>query len=244
MKRYFVELSYNGSNYCGWQRQINALGVEQVVEESLSKIIGCQIDVVGCGRTDTGVHAKFCVAHFDVENHEVEEKKIDKIFIYHLNAILPKDIAVLRIYRSDKHARFDAKKREYKYFLSAQKEVFNQNVWQLRGELNFDQMQLAANILLEFDDFTSFAKVGSDNKTNICKIFKAQFEVSGKEAIFTIEADRFLRGMVRGIIGTLVEVGRGKISVERFREIIMAKDRGCASSQAPSQGLFLTKVEY
>lgn len=242
MKRFFIELSYNGTNYCGWQRQNNAPSVEQTLEEGLGKIIGREVDVVGCGRTDTGVHASFYIAHFDIEGEF--DNEMDDRFVYHLNAILPKDIAVIRIYETNLHARFDAKKREYKYYICRKKDVFNKLVWHVGSDLDYGAMIQASEKLYLYDDFTSFAKVGSDNKTNICKIFDARWENENGNAVFTISADRFLRGMVRGLVGTLVDVGRGKLSVEQFEDVLKAKDRKKASSQAPAQALFLTNVEY
>lgn len=241
MKRFFIELSYNGTNYCGWQIQNNAPTVELVIEQSLTKICGQPIDVVGCGRTDAGVHAMFYIAHFEIDT----PKEFDDKFIYHLNSILPKDVAVKRIYPSEKHARFDAKNREYKYYICRQKPIFNDNVWHINSDLNYQMMDEASQVLMKYEDFTSFAKVGSDNKTNLCKINHASWRVDvNGDAVFTIAADRFLRGMVRGIVGTLVDVGRGKISVDQFGVIIEAKNRAEASSQAPAKGLFLSDAQY
>lgn len=242
MKRFFIELSYNGSKYCGWQRQINAPSVEQSLEEGLTKILRSDVDVVGCGRTDTGVHASFYVAHFDMQD---DHKDFNDDFIYHLNAILPKDIAVKKIYQTNLHARFDAKVRQYKYYICRHKDVFNPHVWYIGSDLDYEAMRVASEALLRYDDFTSFAKIGSDNKTNICRVYSISWQVDEfGQAVFTISADRFLRGMVRGIVGTLVDVGRRKITIEQFDEILQAKNRNKASSQAPPNGLFLTDVKY
>lgn len=243
MKRFFIELSYNGRQYCGWQRQINAPSVEQSLEEGLTKILRNNVNVVGCGRTDTGVHASFYVAHFDLQDSV--DIDFNDYFIYHLNAILPKDIAVQRIYQTELHARFDAKVRQYKYYICRHKDVFNPHVWYIGSDLDYDAMKVASEALLRYDDFTSFAKVGSDNKTNICRVNNVSWQVDDTgQAVFTISADRFLRGMVRGIVGTLVDVGRGKITVEQFEVILQAKNRSKASSQAPPNGLFLTDIRY
>lgn len=242
--RYFLELSYKGTNYCGWQRQPNAMSIQEKIETALSTILREQISIVGCGRTDAGVHASFYVAHFDYEG----EKVLSEDFVYHLNCILPKDICIRKIQQSpdQKHARFDAKSREYTYYLLCEKNPFNNElVWQYRGG-NLDKalMNVAASYLLNFNDFETFSKVGSDNKTNICKVSFAQWKEQDNMLIFTIRSDRFLRNMVRSIVGTLVDVGRGKISHEEFKKILESKDRNKASSSAAAQGLYLSAVEY
>lgn len=243
MARYFIELSYNGTNYNGWQKQPNAPSVEQALEEGLAKMLNGPVDIVGAGRTDTGVHAAFAVAHFDTDAAHVT----DADFRYHLNCVLPRDIAVKKIYGvpDDKHARFDARRREYKYYITTVKDPFRvQTAWQITKPLNVDAMRTAAVVLMRYSDFTSFAKLHSDNKTNDCTIFGANWSEEGTQLIFTIAADRFLRGMVRAIVGTLVDVGHGKLTPAQFCELIEKKDRSAAGAQAPAHGLFLTDIHY
>lgn len=241
--RYFIELSYKGTAYNGWQIQNNAPSVQGELRKALSAILRTPITITGAGRTDTGVHALFYVAHFDFES------AIDNAdsLVYHLNALLPKDIAVKRIYRvaDDAHARFDAVQREYKYFMRRDKDPFSRETsWQYYVALDIDRMNEAAAHLLAFDDFTSFAKLNSGNKTNICRVDYARWEATGEGMVFTIRADRFLRNMVRSIVGTLVDVGRGKLTPDRFRALIAAKDLSLSGSSAPAQGLFLSKILY
>ncbi len=239
--RYFIELSYKGTDFHGWQRQPNATSVQQSIEEALSKLLRQGVDITGCGRTDTGVHSGEYFAHFECTTpHTIDQK-----FIYHLNSILPHSIAIHRIFECDKHARFDATEREYKYTISRTKNPFTvDTAWYLSTELDETSMQAAADKLLEYSDFSSFEKLHSDNKTSLCKITTAQWHFTPQCYVFTIAADRFLRGMVRAIVGTLVEVGRGKITPDEFAQIIEAQDRGKASSAAPAQGLSLTKITY
>ncbi len=242
--RYFIELAYKGTAYNGWQRQPNAPSVQQTLEEALSRRLGRATEVVGAGRTDTGVHAAFYIAHFDT----VREIADTADFCYHLNSMLPGDIAISRIYRVayDAHARFDATEREYHYHILLGKEPFRrETTWQYFGTLDVEAMNRAAEYLLAERDFTSFAKLNSNNHTNICRVTRAEWEwVSGRELRFTIRADRFLRNMVRAIVGTLVDVGRGKITAERFGEIVRARDLRLSSSSAPAAGLFLADVCY
>ncbi|MFI3295993.1 MAG: tRNA pseudouridine(38-40) synthase TruA [Rikenellaceae bacterium] len=241
MKRYFIELAYNGQTFNGWQRQPNAPSVQQTIEEALSKLLREEISIVGCGRTDTGVHASFYIAHF--ESEKVFAPGDD--FIYHLNCILPREIAIYKIYETTKHARFDARMREYKYFIERRKTPFNiDGAWQLSRELNVDAMQTAARSLMLHSDFTSFAKLHSDNKSNICAVTQALWREEGSQLIFIIRSDRFVRGMVRGIVGTLVDVGLGKMSAKEFDNLIKAENRALASAQAPAQGLYLSDIHY
>lgn len=245
MSRFFIELSYNGTAYNGWQRQPNTPSVQQTLEESLSTILGQKHEIMGAGRTDTGVHAAFAVAHFDSQVDP--QKVIDPQTVYHLNCLLPRDIAIKKIYEVDpaKHARFDARRREYKYYITQVKDPFRLNAaWQMTLPLDLDAMQTASVSLMRYEDFTSFSKLHSDNKTNLCVIYSASWEQLGDQLIFTISADRFLRGMVRGIVGTLVDVGRGKMSVAQFCDIIQSRDRALAGAQAPAHGLFLTNILY
>ena len=241
--RYFVELQYDGSAYCGWQRQPDAETVQGVIEQRLSMLRRVPTEIVGAGRTDTGVNASFYVAHFD------SDEAVDCAQLaYKLNKVLPDDIAILRIYEveGDKHARFDAKQREYTYFLTPHKSPFRRfSAWYFAVELDVERMNQAATALLRYDDFTSFAKLNSNNKTNICHISHAQWVVESDGVLrFTIRADRFLRNMVRAIVGTLVDVGRGRYTVEQFEDIIRSKDLSRSSAGAPACGLFLSDVRY
>ena len=244
--RYFIYLSYDGAAYCGWQRQPDAPSVQQALEKALSTLLREDILTVGAGRTDTGVNASYYVAHFDCE-HTIED--CEKL-CYKLNLILPQDIAVssVRQVKNDVHARFDAQQREYTYIISQHKNPFRRfSAWQYYVALDFDKMNEAAAKLLEYDDFTSFAKLNSNNKTNICHINRAEWLRDEKDEsviIFKIRADRFLRYMIRAIVGTLVDVGRGRYSVEEFEQIIRSRDLSRSSAGAPAQGLFLSDVVY
>ena len=244
--RYFIYLSYDGAAYCGWQRQPDAPSVQQTLEKALSTLLREDIVTVGAGRTDTGVNASYYVAHFDCEQPIDDCKRL----AYKLNLILPQDIAVSRVrrVRDDAHARFDAQEREYTYIISQHKNPFRRySAWQYYVELDFEKMNKAAAKLLEYDDFTSFAKLNSNNKTNICHISQAEWrrEENDKSVmIFTIRADRFLRNMIRAIVGTLVDVGRGRYSVEDFEQIICSRDLSRSSAGAPAQGLFLSDIVY
>ncbi len=243
--RYFLECSYLGTAYNGWQRQPNAPSVQQTLEEALGTLLGEPCEAVGAGRTDTGVHAAFAVAHFDTGADA--KKTTSEAFLYHLNSLLPKDIAVRKIYSvaDEKHARFDARRREYKYYITTVKDPFCvHTAWLFTQPLNLDAMQTAAVSLMRYEDFTSFSKLHSDNKTNRCTIYGANWRAEGNRLVFTIAADRFLRGMVRGIVGTLVDVGRGKLTPAQFCGIIEKQQRSEASAQAPAHGLFLNDIQY
>ena len=243
MHRYFLQLSYKGTRYFGWQRQPNAISVQEVIEKTLSTVLREEIAVVGAGRTDTGVHASFYVLHFDVLNEIIEPEKL----LYHLNRFLPDDIAIQKIKKvnSDFHARFSAVSRTYKYYISMVKDPFTTDTsYQFTVPLDIEKMNEAAKMLFEYTDFTSFAKLHTDVKTNNCKIFKAEWETENNQLVFTIKADRFLRNMVRAIVGTLLEVGKGKITVDDFRKIIEMKNRGAAGTSAPPHGLFLVDIGY
>lgn len=240
--RYFIEFSYNGQQYFGYQIQPKDISVQEELEKALSTILREEIKTTGAGRTDTGVHAKKMFAHFDTEQ-ELSEK-----LSHQLNSFLPPDISVKSIFRvqDDYHARFDATFRTYEYYISLEKNPFTQNsAWQhWKRPLDIKKMNDACKILFEYDDFESFAKIGGDNKTNLCKIYKAEWEQSGTELKFTISANRFLRNMVRAIVGTMVEIGTGKIQPEDLRNIIEAKNRNSAGTSAPAHGLFLVDVGY
>ncbi|MDR1524719.1 MAG: tRNA pseudouridine(38-40) synthase TruA [Tannerella sp.] len=244
MSRYFIYLAYKGARYCGWQRQPNGLSVQQCLEEVLSTVLRQTVSVVGAGRTDAGVHARMMVAHFDTVEAVADLFRLtDK-----LNRMLPKDITVYKIVavRETAHARFDALSRTYKYFIADRKNPFDYE-WICRMSLrdvHFERMNEACKVLFDYSDFTSFSKLHTDVKTNNCRILEAGWEQDGDMWVFTIRADRFLRNMVRAVTGTLLEVGRGKITVQDFRNIIEAKDRCKAGTSAPAEGLALVNIEY
>lgn len=242
-QRFFLQCCYKGTNYHGWQIQPNAISVQEVFEDALTKILRDKIAVVGAGRTDTGVHASFFVLHFDASSSDIDTSKL----VYKLNSFLPIDIAVQRIWKvnEEAHARFCALSRTYKYFISTEKNPFNTEItYKYLKPLNLDKMNEAANVLFDYEDFTSFSRLHTDVRTNNCKIFQAKWTKENNQFVFTIKADRFLRNMVRAIVGTLLEVGRGKRSVDEFKKIIGSKDRGAAGASAPAQGLFLVDIEY
>ncbi|KQT16480.1 pseudouridine synthase [Chryseobacterium sp. Leaf404] len=240
--RYFIEFSYNGKNYFGYQIQPNAVSVQEELEKALSTILREEIKTTGAGRTDTGVHAKKIFAHFNTEH------VLDSHFTRKLNSFLPADISVKRIFevRDDFHARFDATFRTYEYYISQEKNPFTQDsAWQLwKRNLDINKMNEACKILFEYEDFTSFSKLHTDNKTNNCTIYRAEWEQHGSELKFTVSANRFLRNMVRAIVGTLVEVGASKIKPDDVRKIIEDKDRSSAGTSAPAHGLYLVDVGY
>lgn len=241
--RYFIYLAYNGKNFCGWQSQPNGVSVQSTLEGALLTILRSTVAVTGAGRTDAGVHAKQMVAHFDREEPIAHLPLLtDK-----LNRLLPKEIAIDKIVpvRPDAHARFDAVARTYKYYVTGRKDPFNfEGVCKIHGSYDFEAMNRAAAVLSEYIDFTSFSKLHTDVKTNNCRIMQAEWRQEGDLWVFTIRADRFLRNMVRAIVGTLLEVGRGKLSLEGFRRIIEAKDRGKAGTSAPGHALYLVDVAY
>lgn len=240
--RYFIELSYKGTNYHGWQIQPDASSVQEEVNKAISTILQEEIQVVGAGRTDAGVHASQMFAHFDTLSNLSDE------YIYKFNSILPNEIVIhsLKNVLDDKHARFDAINRSYEYRIYLGRNPFLlDTTWQFhQKELNLEKMNEAASILLEYEDFESFSKVKTDVKTFNCKITKAVWKQEGENLIFYITANRFLRNMVRAIVGTLIEVGLGKKSIQDFRQIIESKKRSEAGLSVPAQGLFLTKIKY
>ncbi|MCM1318945.1 MAG: tRNA pseudouridine(38-40) synthase TruA [Muribaculaceae bacterium] len=250
--RYFLKLAYNGSNYCGWQRQPNAVGVQQVIEEALSTLLRCPTAITGAGRTDAGVHASCMYAHFDTDRPIENAEGL----IRSLNHLCGSHIAFYQLIpvEDDAHARFDAVSRTYKYYISEGKTPFMYPYcWQMSAHLDYGKMNEAARKLLMVDDFTSFAKLHSDVKTNICKVSEAYWAPvehttpntdNTRMYVFTITADRFLRNMVRAVVGTLVDVGRGKLSIDGFQQIIEAKDRCAAGNSVPPQALFLNNIIY
>jgi tRNA pseudouridine38-40 synthase len=241
--RYFIKLSFRGSHYHGWQIQPNARTVQRVLNEDFSLLLGEKIQVTGCGRTDTGVHARVFYAHFDGSGNEIP----DQDFLFKLNNKLPPDIAIhqIRHVRADAHARFDALSRTYEYHIQRRKEVFSSEyAHYVYGTLDTEAMQAASDILKDYTDFTSFSKVDTDTKTNDCKIQLAHWDVNEDTMVFTIKANRFLRNMVRAIVGTLLDVGFGRIELDSFRQIIENRNRSDAGTSAPARGLFLTDVKY
>ncbi len=261
--RYFLKLAYNGAPFHGWQSQPNACSVQQTLEEALSVILRAPVSITGAGRTDTGVNARVMYAHFDTD-HDMDSARLDdkKRFLLSLNRLCGPDIAVENIIEvaNDAHARFDASKRTYKYFVAFGKSPFLPGIsWHSPSPLDMEKMNECAAILLSTEDFTSFAKLHSDAKTNICKVTRADWEEwnspflpesrpsepnSYNGIVFTISADRFLRNMVRAVVGTLVDVGRGKLTKDDFINIIEARDRCSAGTSMPPQALFLWDIEY
>ena len=244
MGRYFIRLSYRGAPFHGWQVQPNAISVQGEVENALSTVLRVPVSIVGAGRTDTGVNARTMYAHFDLDD---DLPDIGKLLVS-LNRLLGKDIAIHDIFKvaDDAHARFDAVERTYKYFVSFEKTPFFYPLsWHCPHGLDLEKMNEAASILLNVEDFTSFAKLHSDTKTNICKVTMAEWTMEeNKMAVFTISADRFLRNMVRAVVGTLVDVGRGKMTLDEFKKVIERKDRCAAGQSMPGEALFLWDIKY
>ena len=240
--RYFIELSYKGTNYHGWQIQPDASSVQEEITKALATILQEKILLVGAGRTDAGVHASQLFAHVDTV------KKLSNNYVHKLNAILPNDIVIKSIKEvsDDTHARFDAVSRTYEYKILLGRDPFLlETTWQLHQKnLQIEKMNEAANLLFKYEDFESFSKVKTDVNTFNCTIMKAVWTLEDKHLIFHIKANRFLRNMVRAVVGTLLEVGLGKKTVEDFRKIIESKKRSEAGLSVPAKGLFLTEVCY
>ena len=240
--RYFIELSYNGKNYHGWQIQPDVISVQEKLNRALSIILQVKTEVVGAGRTDTGVHASQMFAHFDVDS----ELKGD--YVFKLNSILPDDIVVYKLFLVDdeKHVRFDAVSRSYEYKIWLGRNPFLLDVtWQIHSQnLDINLMNEAASLLLEYEDFQTFSKVKTDVYTFNCNVTQAVWKKNINELTFYISANRFLRNMVRSIVGTLLDVGLGKLSLDDFRKIIESKNRGKAGLSVPAKGLFLTQIKY
>lgn len=240
--RYFIELSYYGKHYHGWQIQPQSVSVQEVLQNQMRKILPGFSEVVGAGRTDAGVHAKQLFAHFDLtEEIDVAE------MAYKLNCMLPDDIAIAEIFpvTEEAHARFDATSRSYEYHIIQEKDVFNRELaWFFKPELDLEKMNSAAAILKEYSDFQCFSRSRTDVRTYICQIFHAEWKMEKNKLVFHISADRFLRNMVRAIVGTLVEIGQRKLPVAAMHEIIKSKDRAKAGASVPAHGLYLTKIEY
>lgn len=242
MQRYFIYFSYNGTSYHGWQYQPNGISIQEVLEKALTTVLRTNTETVGAGRTDSGVHARLMVAHFDATPLPDLQQLTNK-----LNSILPADIAVYKVVKVTEtaHARFDAVSRRYEYHLVTEKSVFRQGLAaRFANRIDFDKMNEAAALLPGYTDFTSFSKLHTDVKTNNCKINFARWEKQGDVWVFTIEADRFLRNMVRAIVGTLLDVGHGKLSIDGFKAVIEAKDRCSAGASVPACGLYLVDIQY
>ena len=239
--RYFVRFSYNGASFHGWQKQPNAISVQQAMEEGFSTLLKAPIVLTAAGRTDTGVHARCMVAHFDYPAN------VPQNFTFLLNQYFDTAIAFQQVYEVPRlaHARFDALSRTYQYHVSLTKDPFRYPYhYYLKGALDVDKMNKAAQMLLQFEDFECFSKVHTDVKTFLCKIDFAAWESHQNELIFTIRADRFLRNMVRAIVGTLIEIGQGKRPLESLAQTIASKDRSQAGFSVPAQGLYLTDIVY
>jgi tRNA pseudouridine38-40 synthase len=250
VKRFFLYLGYDGKNYCGWQVQPNGTGVQSVIEHHLSLLLHCPTSITGAGRTDAGVHARLMVAHFDADLQPDDLPRV----VERLNGMLPQDIVIYRIMpvRADAHARFDALSRSYQYYIGIGKNPFQRDyVYRLRRLPDIEAMNRAAVKLSDYSDFTAFSKLHTDVKTNNCRIMHAQwtpqpalYEGDSEKWVFTVTADRFLRNMVRAIVGTLLEVGAGKCSLDDFCGIIESKDRRRAGTSVPAHALFLTEIRY
>ncbi len=244
MRRYFIYMAYDGTNYHGWQIQPNGVSVQGILMKALSTYLRREVEVVGAGRTDAGVHALLMVAHFDYEGELQTEILTDK-----LNRLLPPDISIYKVVPvvAGAHARFDALSRTYKYYITTAKKPFRrQYTCRLFGQApQIEKMNEAARLLFNYTDFTSFSKLHTDVKTNNCRIMYAGWtQLSEDEWVFTIQADRFLRNMVRAIVGTLLDVGRGKLSLDDFCRVIELKDRCKAGSSVPGNALFLVDIAY
>ncbi|OOG74187.1 tRNA pseudouridine(38-40) synthase TruA [Flavobacterium sp. A45] len=240
--RYFIKLAYNGTNYHGWQYQPNAASVQETMNKAFSIILNSEINLMGAGRTDTGVHAKEMYAHFDLETPFDIPNVIHK-----LNSFLPKDIVIYDVFPVDDeaHTRFDATKRTYEYHINTFKDAFLQEQsWYFHQKLDLDLMNQAAKSLFNHTDFQCFSKVNTDVNTFDCTIFEAYWKQESGKLIFTISANRFLRNMVRSIVGTLINIGLHKITLDDFESIIESKNRDKAGFSVPAHGLYLTKIEY
>lgn len=243
MIRYFINLSFDGQRYHGWQIQPNAISVQEELNKGLSLILRQQIEVVGAGRTDTGVHARVMVAHFDIDQ-QIDEKQL----AYRLNRVMPTDISINDVYKVDNemHARFSAKERTYRYFVHTKRDPFCRlHSVELHYPIDFELMNKAAAMLLEATDFKAFCKSNHDAKTTLCDVRTAHWvKIDETHWYFEISADRFLRNMVRAVVGTLIEVGRGRMTIDKMRNVVYDGTRCDAGESMPAHGLFLWNVEY
>jgi len=239
--RYFIELSYDGSPFVGWQRQPKGDSVQSCLEVALKTLLQKPVSVVGAGRTDAGVHARQLFAHVDLDD------QVDQNLKFRLNKLLPKEIAVnsILVVADDAHARFDATGRRYSYHITTQKDPFlEKRSYYFSKSLDIELMNQAATVMLDHDDFKCFSKSRTDVKTYLCDIQQAYWEQNGSDMVFFIQANRFLRNMVRAIVGTLIEVGLKKISIDDFKSILQSRDRSKAGYSVPAHGLYLEKVYY
>ncbi len=244
MARYFIFLSFRGTAYHGWQIQPGRQTVQGLLSEALSTILRSSVSLTGAGRTDAGVHASFFCAHFDISSETLDQ---DARLLYRLNSFLPNDIAISRIARvtDEAHSRFDALTRTYRYTIATIKDPFSEETsWLYTGHLDLELMNEAASLLTGVSNFRSFCRLHGSNKTDICRVSRAQWHEEYGKLIFTITADRFLRNMVRAITGTLVAAGSGRITLNDFRTIIAGRDRALAGQSAPAAGLSLTAIDY
>lgn len=241
MSRFFIYLGYNGEKYCGWQSQPNGVAVQAMIERALETLLRVSIPIVGAGRTDAGVHAREMIAHFDFDG------SLPSDLTERLNRVLPKDIVIYKILSvtDNAHARFDACSRLYRYYVTTRKDPFGHLFkYKIHGNVDLDKMNSCAKVLFDYEDFTSFSKLHTDVKTNNCQIMKAFWEEVDGDYVFTIQANRFLRNMVRSIVGTLLDAGRGKLDERGIARIIEAKDRCVAGTSVPGHALFLDEVNY
>jgi tRNA pseudouridine38-40 synthase len=243
--RYFIECAYKGTNYCGWQIQKNALTVQEVIEKALTILLKKPTEITGSSRTDTGVHAVQQISHFDIDNEIADTINL----VYRMNKILPFDISVSKIFKvaDDYHSRFKAISRKYQYRISIKKNPFQKGLfYEFNGDLNIKLMNEACQILFKYIDYQCFSKINTDVFTFNCTIEEARWEEysDGGMLVFHIKANRFLRGMVRAIVGTLLEVGSGRLTLEDFEQIILSKNRKKAGRAVPAEGLFLMEVNY
>lgn len=243
--RYFLHLAYNGTTFHGWQLQPNAITVQEVIERNLSKLLGCNVLTTGAGRTDTGVHARNYFAHFNYSEF-LAPMELQQL-VYKLNRMLPSDISVYEAFRvrDDVHARFSALNRTYHYYISRNKNPFNCHfTWNYSGHLDIPSMEAAADIIKLYSDFRAFAKTGSDTGNYFCTIYESHFIRDDDMLIYRVSANRFLRNMVRAIMGTLLEIGKGRTNVNQLHELIKEGTRSDAGESVPARGLFLENISY
>jgi len=243
--RYFIELAYDGTNYHGWQIQDNALTIQEIITKAVRLIWNKDFKMIGCGRTDTGVSAKVFYAHFDLDSSKEQTELND--LVHRLNRYLPEDVVIYRIFpvTSDLHSRYDAVSRTYEYHIHTHKDPFlNKQSWLQHQKLDIELMNRAGEILMQYEDYTSFSKFNEKRKTNLCTITEANWEIDGIKLVFRISANRFLHDMVRAIVGTMVDLGQHKITLDDMKRIIESKDRCSAGESVPAKGLYLTRVEY
>lgn len=241
--RYFIELSYHGKNYHGWQKQANEISVQETLEKTLSVLLKEEVSVIGCGRTDAGVHAKQFFLHFDYER-EIDKEKLK----YKLNSFLPDDIAIFQLSQvnDEAHARFNAVSRSYQYIISLEKNVFETDLslYLYKSTISIEKMNEAAKMMMEYTDFKCFSRSKTDVKTYNCTITEAYWERDENRLVFYISSNRFLRNMVRAIVGTLLEVGNGRMTLSEFIDVIESRDRTRAGASVKAKGLYLTRVVY